>query len=183
MAIIKVFFSRVRRYILKTVNQNKYIKKVGVNFLPGEVHLYGKIEWGTEPWLITLGKNVHITSGVKFLTHDGGTLVYRRIIPDLEITKPITVGNDVFIGNNVIILPGVNIGNNVIIGAGAVVTKDIPDNSLAVGIPAKVIKTADEYLEKIKEESLHLGHLKGKDKDQALMKYYKYAGSSQGIYF
>ena len=101
----------------------------------------------------------------------------------MEITKPITVGDNVYIGNNVIILPGVNIGSNVVIGAGAVVSKDIPGNSLAVGVPAKVIKTADEYLEKLKKESLHLGHLKGKEKDDALKKYYGYTGDSKGVYF
>ena len=120
---------------------------------------------------------------MKFITHDGGTLLYRNQVPDLEITKPITVGNDVYIGNNVLILPGVKIGNNVVIGAGAVVARDIPDNSVAVGVPARVIKTADEYLEKLKRESLHLGHLKGQEKDKALMEYYGYKGDSKGIYF
>jgi acetyltransferase-like isoleucine patch superfamily enzyme len=139
--------------------------------------------FGTEPWIITLGDNVHITDGVKFITHDGGTLLYRNQIPDLEITKPITVGDNVYIGNNVILLPGVTIGSNVVIGAGAVVSKDIPDNSVAVGVPARVIKTADDYLEKLKRESLHLGHLKGQEKDKALMDYYGYRGESKGIYY
>lgn len=130
-----------------------------------------------------LDKHVYITDGVKFITHDGGTLLYRKQIPDLEITKPITIGDNVYIGNDVIILPGVNIGNNVIIGAGAIVSRDIPDNSLAVGVPARVIKSADEYLEKIKKESLHLGHLKGEEKDKALKEYYNYKGNSKGIYF
>ena len=53
---------------------------------------------------------------------------------------PVKIGNNVHIGENVIILPGVNIGNNVIVGAGSVVTKSIPDNTLACGNPAKVIK-------------------------------------------
>lgn len=159
------------------------MSKVGVNFPKGGVHIYGVVEWGTEPWIITLGNNVHITNGCKFITHDGGTLVYRKEIPDLEITKPISVGNNVYFGNDVLVLPGVHIGNNVIIGARAVVTKDIPDNSVAVGIPAKVIKTADEYLEKLKKESLHLGHLQGREKDDALKKYYNYQGNSKGIYF
>lgn len=173
----------LRNKFLQKMNGRKWAKKIGVNFTMGELYLYGNVYWGTEPWLITIGNNVHITAGVKFLNHDGGTLVYRNQIPDLEITKPITIGNDVYIGNNVMILPGVHIGNNVIIGAGAVVSKDIPDNSVAVGVPARVIKTADEYLEKIKRESLHLGHLKGKEKDKALMKYYGYTGDSKGIYF
>lgn len=61
----------------------------------------------------------------------------------LGIGNPVTIGNDVWIGGNVTILPGVSIGNNVIIAAGAVVTKDVPDNSLAGGVPAKVIRTLE----------------------------------------
>ena len=54
--------------------------------------------------------------------------------------KPVTIGNDVWIGGNVTILPGVTIGDNVVIGAGAVVTEDIPSGSVAVGVPARVVK-------------------------------------------
>lgn len=181
--MIKRYYRGIYSKIARKIAPIKYAKKVGVNFIGGGLHIYGLVSWSTEPWIITLGNNVHITDGVKFITHDGGTLLFRNIVPDLEITKPIVVGNDVYIGNNVIILPGVTIGNKVIIGAGAVVTKDIPDNSVAVGIPARVIKTTDEYFEKIQKESLHLGHLKGQEKDKALMKYYNYSGDSKGIYF
>lgn len=85
------------------------MRKVGVNFWGGG-HIYGKVSWNTEPWLITLGNNAHITDGVKFITHDGGTLIYRQYVPDLEITKPIKIGDNVYIGNNVIILQGVTKG-------------------------------------------------------------------------
>ena len=108
--------------------------------------------------------------------------MFRSVIPDLEITKPITIGNNVYIGNDVIILPGVSIGDNVIIGAGAVVTKNIPSDSVAAGVPARVIKPIQEYFEKIQRESIHLGHLKGEEKDRALREYYHYKGSSNGIY-
>lgn len=164
------------------LNPVKFAKKIGVN-INGSLHLYGRVEWSTEPWIITLGNNVHITDGVKFLTHDGGTLLFRDRVPDLEITKPIVVGDNVYIGNNTIILPGVTIGSNVVIGAGAIVSRDIPDNSVAVGVPARVIKTAEEYFEKLQRESLHLGHLKGEEKDIALRKYYGYTGNTKGIYY
>ena len=169
---------------MQSTNPIGWARKIGVNFPGGGgLHLYGRISWSTEPWIITLGNNVHITEGVRFITHDGGTLLYRDRVSDLEITKPIKVGDNVYIGNNVILLPGVTVGNNVIIGAGAVVSRDIPDNSVAVGVPARVIKTADKYFEKIQSESLHLGHLKGQEKDKALMEYYGYRGNSKGIYF
>ncbi len=155
----------------------KYVRKIGVN-CKGEFRVYGNPygHFGTEPWIITLGNNVHITKNVEFITHDGATLLFRKRHPKLEITKPIVVGNDVYIGVNSIILPGVTIGDNVIIGAGSVVTRDIPCNSVAVGTPARVIESADEYYEKAKLESLELGDLQGKLKDNALKEYYNYKG-------
>lgn len=61
----------------------------------------------------------------------------------ISLIKPVTIGNDVWIGGNVTILPGVTIGNNVVVAAGAVVTKDVPDNTLVGGVPAKFIKTLE----------------------------------------
>src|ERR1700678_3709944 len=54
--------------------------------------------FGTEPWLITIGNNVHITAECRLITHDGGTLILRKEVPDLELTAPIDIGNDVYIG-------------------------------------------------------------------------------------
>ena len=65
----------------------------------------------------------------------------------MDMMAPIRVGNNVYIGSGAYIMPGVTIGDNCIIGAASVVTKDIPANSVAVGIPARVIKTIDEYYE------------------------------------
>lgn len=179
--MLRKIYRKLYKIIIGKLFPIKFARKIGVNFRG--VNIYGSVDWGTEPWIITLGANVHVTDGVKFITHDGGTLLFRHVVPDLEITKPIIIGNDVYIGNNVIIMPGVKIGNKVIVGAGAIVTHDIPENSVAVGVPAKVIKTSDEYFNKISEESLHLGHLKGENKDRALMEYYNYKGNSKGIYF
>lgn len=63
---------------------------------------------------------------------------------ELEYAKGVTIGNDVWIGGNVVINPGVAIGNNVVIGSGSVVTKDIPDNVVAAGNPCRVIRNIDE---------------------------------------
>lgn len=179
-------FRRLYRAFYKHVvcrnSSIKYGKKIGVNF-NGNAYAYGNIIWGTEPWLITLGNNVHLTDGVKFLTHEGAVLVYQSEIPDLEVSKPIIIKDNVFVGNNVLILPGVTIGNNVVIGAGAIVSKDIPDDSLAVGCPARVIKTNSEFLEKLKAQSTHLGNLPAEAKDIALRKYHGFKGNTKGIYF
>ena len=128
--------------------------------------------FSTEPWLITIGSNVYITNGCQFVTHDGGTLILRKDIPDLEITAPIVVGDDVYIGLNTLILPGAKIGNRVIIGAGSIVSGIIPDDSVAAGIPARVIKTLDQYKDSVIKRSLHLGHLSGKQKESALKKHF-----------
>ncbi len=151
------------------------MKWIGVNF--GEdLHIYGNPRkmFGSEPWSITLGNHVHITDDVRFITHDRGTLLFRHIVPDLEITKPIVVGDYVYFGNKSMVMPGVKIGNNCVVAAGAVVTKDVPDGSVVGGVPAKIIKTTEEYFEKLKSESLHLGHLKYEEKDRALREYYGY---------
>jgi acetyltransferase-like isoleucine patch superfamily enzyme len=168
--IIKYLIGQIRAKL----NPNGYARSLGVKM--GEnVNFYGinPGTFSTEPWLISIGNNVYITNGCQFITHDGGTLILRKEVPDLELTAPISIGNDVYIGLNTTILPGVTIGNRVIIGTGSIVTKDIPDNSVAVGIPARVIKTVDQYLEEAKKRSLHLGHLHGKDKEVELKKHFK----------
>lgn len=160
------------RYLIRT-NPSKFAKKVGVR-LKGRLFLYGVQPgmFGSEPFMIELGDNVHITGECQFLTHDGSTLIFRKEVPRLEVTKPISIGNDVFIGYRTIILPGVKIGNRCVIGAGSIVNRDIPDNSVAVGNPCKVVKSSDELLEKLKSISLGIGHLKGKDKEIEIRKIF-----------
>lgn len=111
------------------------------------------VKFGSEPYLITIGDHVSITSS-EFVTHDGGVWVFRQQEPDIDVVAPIKVGNNVFIGLGCIILPGVTIGDNVVIGAGAVVSRNIPSNVVAVGIPAKPICTLDEYKTSVDNEKL-----------------------------
>lgn len=88
---------------------------------------------------ITFGDNVFIAPQCGFYTA-GHPLDAKTRSAGLEFAKPVTVGNDVWIGGGVKILPGVTIGNNCVIGAGSIVTKDIPANSVAAGNPARVIR-------------------------------------------
>lgn len=110
--------------------------------------------FGTEPWLITLGNHVDVTAGVTFLMHEGGIWVARGLnekLKEYDYFMPIKVGNNVMIGIDSAIMPGVTIGDNVIIAAKSVVTKDIPSNSIVGGIPAKKIADLDGLIEKIEK--------------------------------
>ncbi len=89
---------------------------------------------------VKFGDNVLIGPNCGFYTA-GHPVDVKQRNSGLEYAKPITVGNNVWVGGNVVVLPGVTIGDNTIIGAGSVVTKDIPSNVIAVGNPCKVIKS------------------------------------------
>lgn len=91
-------------------------------------------------WLIEIGDNVTTAPRVHVLAHDTST---KQFLGYTKIGR-VTIGNNVFVGAEPIILSNVSIGNNVIIGANSTVTKDIPDNSVAVGTPASVICTLEE---------------------------------------
>ena len=108
-----------------------------------------------------IGKNVFINSGCKFQDQggiyigDGALIGHNVVIATLNhdfnpekrrgmYPKPVTVGKNVWIGSNSTICPGVTIGDNAVIGAGSVVTRDVPENMVAVGVPSKVIKSIFE---------------------------------------
>lgn len=107
----------------------------------------------TRPSLITVGNSVKITSGVKILTHGYDWSVIRVLKKEiLGSAGKVSIGNNVFIGMNTIILKSVTIGNNVIIGANSLVNKNIPDNVVVGGNPARIIMTIDEYYLKRKQK-------------------------------
>jgi maltose O-acetyltransferase len=143
-------FEFIGKLIFRIKNANKIpllIRrglKVGKNFQPQ----VGCIIDPTLCWLITIGDNVTLAPRVHILAHDASTQI------PLGHTKIglVTIGDNVFIGAGSIVLPNVQIGNNVIVGAGSVVTRDIPDNSVAVGNPATVVLKTSEFVEKNKEK-------------------------------
>jgi len=102
-------------------------------------------KFGSEPFLISIGNNVTVTSGVKLLTHDGAAWLIRDKKGRRYLFRKVTIGNNVFIGVNSIVMPGVRIGNNVIIAAGSVVTKSVPNHSIVGGNPAKIIGNYKDY--------------------------------------
>lgn len=116
--------------------------KVGKNF----VRLNGVILDPSHCWLIEIGDNVTMAPRVHILCHDASTKTF------LNYTKigRVTIGDNVFIGAESVLLPDVTIGSNVIIGANSTVTHDVPDNTVVAGSPARVLCSLDEYLAKEK---------------------------------
>lgn len=114
--------------------------KVGKDF----GRLNGVILDPSHCWLIEIGDHVTLAPRVHILCHDASTKTF------LNYTKigRVTIGNNVFIGAESVVLPGVTIGNNVIVGANSTVTHDVPDNTVVAGSPARVICTLEEYLNK-----------------------------------
>lgn len=103
----------------------------------------------TRPWMIEIGDNVSITTGVTILTHGYDWSVFKGMYGDvLGSAGRVKIGNNVFIGMNSTILKGVTIGNNVVIGANSLINKNVPDNSVVVGNPQRVVCDIDSYLEK-----------------------------------
>lgn len=129
-----IFLSKVRGWLYGRVSKFsvwKYRTLYHMDIGEGtRISRKAKLDTGVNPKGIHIGKYVRITGGVVLLAHDA----CRRKKADVYI------GDNCFIGNYAVIMPGVKIGNEVIIGAGSIVTKDIPSNCIAAGNPARVIR-------------------------------------------
>ena len=142
MSVVKEIIYRLRG----EYTTEKLIKmgmQVGKNFS----RLNGVILDPSHCWLIEIGDNVTMAPRVHVLCHDAST---KQFLGYTKIGR-VTIGDNVFIGAETVILPGVTIGNNVIIGANSTVTYDIPDGSVYAGSPAKRICSLEEYLDKEKK--------------------------------
>ena len=105
--------------------------------------------------LIEIGDNVVIAGNVTILSHDYCTSVFMyKNVDFISGRSKVIIGSNVHIGQRVMILRGVTIGDNVIIAAGAIVTKDVPSDSVVAGVPARVVCTLDEYYQKRKSLAL-----------------------------
>jgi len=129
-----------------------YARKIGVT-VGNNCRIYSAT-FGSEPFLIEIGNKVTITSGVKILTHDGSTWLINDDKGRRYLYKRVKIGNDVFIGVNSIIMPGVIIEDNVIVAAGSVVTKSIPTGKIVGGNPARIIGEFSQYKKNVLENSI-----------------------------
>lgn len=161
--------------ICKRINPVKYWKRKGAVVGSGTT-ISRTAKLSSEPFLVVIGKKCKITSFVEFVPHDGGVHVLRNLYPDLSdidlFKGKIIVGDNCYFGNHSSVLSGVKIGNNCIIGYGAVVTKDVPDNSVVAGVPARIICTIDEYKNKNQKYFLNTKHLKIKEKRKYLSNHF-----------
>ncbi len=156
--ILTCYIKKIMFYLrLKTAGKYKKIEvyKKELGFKAGKnIRITGNITFGTEAYLLEFGSDITITQNVYFHTHDGGVWVFREEYPEINIFRKTKVGNNVFIGANSSIMPGVTIGDNVVIAAGSVVARDCDSDSVYGGVPARKIKTLAEYKEKVLKEAI-----------------------------
>ncbi len=147
---LKPTLKRIIKRLLGTSNQDVITElkkkglKVGTNFYMQQ----GCIIDDSHSNHIEIGNDVSLAPNVHILAHDASTwwlIGYTKL-------KNTRIGNTVFIGAGTIVMPGVTIGNNVVIGAGSVVTKDVPDNCVYAGNPARFLMHTDAYAEQERQK-------------------------------
>lgn len=156
----------IKKIILKLIYPNKYssdalckyLRKIGCE-VGDETYFFNapsmKIDIKRKDY-IKIGNRCKIAEDVTIVAHDYSWEVLRSVYGEILPSggKKVEIGNNVFIGKRVTILRGVKIGDNVIVGAGSIVTKDIPSNTIVAGNPARVISTLEEYYNKTKANLL-----------------------------
>lgn len=103
----------------------------------------------SEPWLVTIGDRVTLSTHVSLVTHDGSGWLLEDERGRRFRYAPIKIGSDVFIGAGAMIMPGVEIGDRVVIGAGSVVTRSVPPGTVFAGSPARQVSTWDDFIARL----------------------------------
>lgn len=178
--MIKSIVKKIKHYKVNSSSSSKvkYLRTQGAIIGDGTVLNCNTENFGTEPYLIEVGKQCLFAAGVCLNTHDGGISVLNHLDfwndgVKRDKMNRIKIGNNVYIGMNALVLPGVEIGDNSVIGAGAVVSRSIPSNSVAVGIPARVICSLDDYAERAKPKIYPTGRMTYDEKKEYLLKHIK----------
>lgn len=143
----------------------EYFRRHGIT-IGNNCHIYSRI--GTpEPYLLTIGDNVTISTDVHFITHDNSIC---KVLPEFtDVFGKINIGDNCFIGANSIILPGVTLMPNTIVAAGSVVTKSFKGNVVVGGNLAKVITDMVTYRNKVKPYAISTNGLTFKEKKDLLL--------------
>lgn len=148
MSFYNLYQRIVRKLFCRTAETNAEWYKKNTDIIMGSnCKIFPSVSIGSEPYLISIGDDVEITDGVRLLSHDGAIKVATKMgfCKNADLVGPIVIGNNVFIGVDSIIMPGVSIGNNVIIGAGSIVTGKVESDSVVCGVPAKRICSVENY--------------------------------------
>ena len=133
----------------------RFVRAIVLRILPNDLRIRGLRRQGirigercivssigisaTEPYLIEIGNHVAISVGCQFITHDAAVWVFRDANPDMDLFGTIKVGDNTYFGTNCTVLPNSTIGSNCIIGSGTVVRGHIPDGSVVLGNPGRVV--------------------------------------------
>jgi len=160
---IAELFNAIKKY---RMSPEAYARSIGVKI--GKNCDIATRNFGSEPFLITIGDHVQVTTGVSFVTHDGGVWIFRDIDPTFDVFGKIKIGSNTYVGNNTTILPGVTIGENCVIGACSLVTKSIPDNTVTAGVPCRFISSKEDYYKNMSKINAKTKLMKWDDKKQAI---------------
>ncbi|MBW2439957.1 MAG: acyltransferase [Deltaproteobacteria bacterium] len=152
MRLLDKFY--VRFFVSSGFAYAAYLKKKGVLYSQGDNCFISKAANIPDPHLVKLGDNVWLTSGCQLLCHDASVIMINIMRSGhRDRVGPIVIGCHSFLGNNVIVLPGTSIGSKTIIGAGSVVSKDVPDNAVWAGNPARHICDFEDYVLRIENDT------------------------------
>jgi acetyltransferase-like isoleucine patch superfamily enzyme len=149
----------------------RYFRSQGAQI--GEsVEIFGAnlFTFGSEPYLISVGNRVTISHDVDFITHDGGMRVARAQYPGAYLYGRIRIGDDCFLGAHCVLLPSAKVGARSVIGSGSIVSGEIPSGVVAVGAPARPVKTVDEYVHAKKDLWIDTSGLSPEDKKELLLR-------------
>jgi acetyltransferase-like isoleucine patch superfamily enzyme len=157
------------RYILNILlySPEQYARNQGV-IIGNNCNIQTR-DFGSEPYLVEIGDNVQITNGTKIFTHGSGW-VFRDEFPKFDTFGKVKIGNNVYIGNNSLIMPGVTIPSNTIVAAGSVVTKSYKEEGCIIGgNPARIIGNLQSLKNKLIPYNLNSKGLSYQKKKELLL--------------